>query len=232
MMVVVQQIVFTNNPDGWHRLAEALGLIAPYPPSDVWSEFDGDGILAVHHASEGYAPGRCDLTLIVDDLDAAATALASFSVERGEMEGVCPMLTVTTGEGLSVIVAQGEARPPQGDLAVEPIWFQRDIAEPRAILQALGFTTGIVADRGGWAQMRADGGAIGLHEGDPGIGASFRADGDLDALAERVREAGFEAAIIDEAYARTLRIEDPDAGTEVWINGPNEDLYGYSDESR
>jgi hypothetical protein len=54
---------------------------------------------------------------------------------------------------------------------------------------------------------------------------------DLDALAARVRQAGYGAAIIDESYARTLKIPNPDGGEELWINGRQADLHGYSDQS-
>jgi hypothetical protein len=49
---------------------------------------------------------------------------------------------------------------------------------------------------------------------------------DLDHLASRLDAAGYAAGIVDEAYNRTLRVTDPD-GVELWINGAQEDLYGY-----
>jgi hypothetical protein len=79
--------------------------------------------------------------------------------------------------------------------------------------------------------MVCDGGIVMLHTGEPRIGLSFEARGDLDALASRLRDAGFEASVVDEAFARTIRIPDPDGGDEVWINGVQDDLHGYHRES-
>src|SRR5690606_15946283 len=101
------------------------------------------------------------------------------------------------------------------------------LAEARAILEVLGFRAGIAADRGGWIEMTSDGGSIGLHAGEPQIGLSFEARGDLDARAAQLQDAGFAASVVDEAFARTIRVPDPDGGDEIWINGVQDDLHGY-----
>ena len=43
-------------------------------------------------------------------------------------------------------------------------------------------------------------------------------------------DAGFEASLVDEAFARTIRIPDPDGGEKIWINGVQDDLHGYHQE--
>ncbi|MDT0157447.1 hypothetical protein Q9R19_07415 [Microbacterium sp. ARD32] len=230
----VQQNVFTDAPERWHALAEALGFTAPYPPSPEWGEFHGDGGLAVHHAMPELPPGTVELNVLVDDLDAAAAALVHRDVTRGDMEGVGEMLTVRAASGLVVTVFAGGRDAGVGDVGVQTIWFQDDIAEARGILEALGLRAGVVSDGGGWVEMRAPGGgSVGLHSASgrsesegQGFGLSFQASGDLDALARRLREAGFQASVIDESYGRTIRIADPD----VWINGVQTDLYGYHRE--
>jgi hypothetical protein len=141
------------------------------------------------------------------------------------------MVVVRAASGASISVSEGAVQRGVGGIAVQPGWFQQDLAEPRAILEALGFRAGIVADRGGFAEMVCDGGIVMLHTGEPRIGLSFEARGDLDALASRLRDAGFEASVVDEAFARTIRIPDPDGGDEVWINGVQDDLHGYHRES-
>ncbi|KDA06265.1 glyoxalase [Microbacterium sp. CH12i] len=86
-----------------------------------------------------------------------------------------------------------------------------------------------------WGEFHADGvlavhgarGSVGLHSGDARIGLSFEARGDLDALASGLRDAGFEASVVDEAFARTIRVPDPDGGDEIWVNGTQDDLHGY-----
>ncbi|HWV50612.1 MAG TPA: hypothetical protein VN035_14255 [Microbacterium sp.] len=228
-MTVVQQILYTEQPERWWALAEALGFSAPFAATREWGEFHADGVLAVHGATGEHRPGRVDIHLLVADLDAAASALSAFEVSRGTMEGVGEMLTVRAASGLVVTVSTGGGGVP-AEIAVQPIWFQEDLTEPRAILEALGLRPGIAADRGGWVELRADGGAIGLHTGEARIGLSFEAHGDLDALAARLRDAGFDASVVDEAFARTIRIPDPDGGDEIWINGVQDDLHGYHRE--
>jgi len=228
-MTVVQQILYTAQTERWWKLAEALGFVAPYPPDPSWGEFHADGILAVHGATAEHRPGTVDIHLIVERLDAAASALSSFDVDQTVMEGVGEMLVVRAASGIRMSVSEGAAQSGAGSIAVQPIWFQDDLDESRAILEALGFRAGIASDRAGWVEMLGDGGSIGLHAGAPRIGLSFEARGDLDALASRLRDAGFEASVVDEAFARTIRVADPD-GDEVWINGVQDDLHGYHRE--
>ncbi|MGF6824524.1 hypothetical protein M2317_003453 [Microbacterium sp. ZKA21] len=229
-MTVVQQILYTEQPERWWALAEALGFSAPFVPTPEWGEFHADGVLGVHRATGEHRPGRVDIHLLVKDLDAAASAVSAFDVSRSTMEGVGEMLTVRAASGFAVTVSVG-AGGVSGNIAVQPIRFQDDLTEPRAILEALGLRAEIVADRGGWAELRADGGSVGLHTGSADIGLSFEVRGDLDALAARLREAGFEASVVDEAFARTIRIPDPDGGAEIWINGAQDDLHGYHREA-
>ena len=226
-MTVVQQILYTEQPERWWALAETLGFAAPFPPSREWAEFHADGVLAVHEATAERQPGTIDIHLVVEDLDAAASALSSSAVERLMMEDVGEILVVRAESGISVSVSEGAVQRGVGDIAVQPIWFQDDLAQPRAILEALGFRGGIAADRGGWVEMLGDGGSVGVHAGEPRLGLSFEARGDLDALVSRLQDAGFSASLVDEAFARTIRISAPDGGDEVWVNGVQDDLHGY-----
>lgn len=230
MTVVVQQIVYTAHPERWWLLAEALGFAAPFPPSPEWGEFHAGGVLALHHADEDRPAGTTDLHVLVEDLDAAASALAPFAPTRSVMDGVGELLTVRAASGIAITVSEGAQSTAGGDIAVQPIWFQPDLAEPRAILEALDLKAGIAADRGGWVELTSDSGSIGLHAGEPHVGFGFEARGDLEALAAQVQDAGFAASVVDEAFARTLRIADPDGGDEVWVNGVQDDLYGYHRE--
>lgn len=230
-MTVVQQILFTAQPERWWALAEALGFTAPFPPSAAWGEFHADGSLALHPVSDEYPAGRVDLHLLVDDLDAAERALAAYAPRRSTMAGVGELVTLATASGIALTVAQGAAEPASDNVSAQPIWFAEDLAEPRAILEALGLRADIASDRGGWVEMRAAAGSVGLHAGEARIGLSFEARGDLEALAARLQDAGFDAAVVDEAFARTVRVADPDGGDEIWINGVQEALHGYHRES-
>lgn len=229
-MTVVQQIQYTEHPERWWALAEALGFSAPFPPTAEWAEFHADGVLAVHAATAGHGAGTTDIHLIVEDLDAAASALRDFDVSPVTMEGVGEMLIVRSASGVSVSVSEGAVQRGVGDIAVQPAWFQEELSEPRALLEALGFRAGIAADRGGFVEMLCDGGIVMLHSGESRIGLSFEARGDLEALAARLTDAGFAASVVDEAFARTIRVVDPDDGDEVWINGVQDDLHGYHRE--
>src|SRR5690606_16398037 len=155
-MTVVQQLRYTAQPEKWWALAEALGFVAPYPPDRTWGEFHADGVLAIHGATAEHRPGTTDIHLIVETLDAAASALSQFDVEAVTMAGVGELLVVRAASGISVSVSEGAAQQGVGEIAVQPIWFQQDLAEARAILEVLGFRAGIAADRGGWIEMTSD----------------------------------------------------------------------------
>jgi hypothetical protein len=229
-MSVIQQIVYTEHRQKWWMLAEALGFVAPFSPTLEWAEFHADGVLAVHQATTDRPAGSVDLHVIVADLGAAASALVGFDVTRTAMQGVGEILVVGAASGVTISVAAGAVQQGAGEIAVQPIWFQENIEEPRAILEALGLRGAVAADRGGWVEMVAGGGSVGLHTGEPRIGLSFEARGDLDALVSRVQDAGFAASVVDEAFARTVRVAEPDGGDEVWINGVQDDLHGYHRE--
>lgn len=229
MTVTIQQILFATNTADWHRLAPALGLVAPYPPEPRWAEFHGEGRFAVHYATEDKPAGTVEIHLVVDDLDVAERALASFTVAREVIEDLGEHLIVRAASGIEVTIWSGAQPVHLGSLAVQPIWFQQELDEPRRILETLGLRPRIRSDSGGWVEFEADGGGLlALHHGEtPRVGLSFLESSDLDALAARLRSAGFEAAVIDESFGRTVRLPDPDGGEELWINGRQEDLYGY-----
>ncbi|WP_110590501.1 VOC family protein [Microbacterium suaedae] len=228
-MTSIQQILYARDASAWHAAAGALGLEAPHPPAPEWGEFHGRGSLAIHPETPGHPAGSVDLHLLVDDLDEAERALASFGVERTTMAGVGEMLTVS--HGVEITVSIGSAANRDGALAVQPIWFTPEIETPRRILEALGLRPTIASDRGGWIELEADGGGlVGLHRGDePRVGLSFLW-ADVEGLAERLRAAGYDAAVVGEAFGRSVRFPNPDGGDEVWINGTQDDLYGYRRE--
>lgn len=231
-MITVQPIRFTARPSAWHRLAEVLRLVPAFPPQPEWSEFDGDGILAIHHAGAGSADaGRTAVHLLSDDLDNIEFTLvtAGFEVERTVPEDIGPLLTVTASTGQTITVSGGARRAAGAALAMLPLWYADDLTEPRAILEVIGLRPRIASDAGTWIDFTADGGGlVALHHGTGGrVELSLEYRGDLDTLAERLTAAGFDASVTDEAYNRTLRSITPD-GDELWINQVMDDLYGYT----
>ena len=74
MTITVQQIQYTTDPPAWHALARGLGL-QPLPGGDdVWSEFAGDGVLAVHRV-DTVAEERTEIVLLTDSAVALDDAL-------------------------------------------------------------------------------------------------------------------------------------------------------------
>lgn len=231
-MITVQPIRRTSRPAEWQRLAQELGLVAAFPPGPQWSEFTGNGILAIHHADPGdLHDGTSDFHLLSDDLDTVQARLLSTGVrvQRTTPEDIGPMLTVTASSGAAITISGGARLVDSGPLAVQPIWYQADLSEPRHILQAIGLTPRIASNAGTWIDFTADGGGqAALHcDNTFRVELTLEYTGDLDAVAERLTAAGFPAAVIDEAYNRTLRVTTPD-GDELWINGERDDLYGYT----
>lgn len=230
-MITVQPIRYTPHQSQWHRLAQELGFRPAFAPNQQWSEFDGRGILAIHHAAaEDEHAGRTDLHLLSDDLDGVEARLVSagFGVERTMLDDIGPMLTVTAATGARITVSGGARTADAGELAVQPIWYQADLDEPRRILEAIGLRPQLASESGTWIAFTADGGGrAGLHRADEvRFELSLEYAGDLDALARHLDSAGFGASVIDEAYNRTLLVATPD-GDQLWVNGTMDDLYGY-----
>ncbi len=233
-MITSFPILFTSQTTEWHRLAEAIGLTPAFPPGHDWSEFDGDGILAVHHAVPGKE--RTELHFGVADLDATEKELlaADIVVKRGLLDDGRPKLTITSPSGRRLQITGDSRQTGESNMKLEPIWYEDNFAEPRRILQALGLELRLESDNGVWLQFDANGGGgIALHTAGEShsshkarVELSFEYAGNLEDLLERVITAGFKAAIIDEAYTRALHIEDPD-GRVLVINAEQNDLYGY-----
>lgn len=116
-----------------------------------------------------------------------------------------------------------------------PVRFTDDPAAAARFLEALGLERAVSSDGGGWIELRAGGGGVALHatatsEGGHRSGAlelSFESDGPLEPVADRLRGAGFEPEILDEAWGRQLVVVDPD-GVTVTVNQNSPDLYGYT----
>ncbi|QAY61439.1 hypothetical protein ET475_16685 [Microbacterium protaetiae] len=230
MAVTVQAIQYTAHPAQWRELAVALGLVPAFDPGEVWSELDGDGILAVHKvdAADPLA-GTTDIHVLVDDLDATEAALVplAVSVMRTTVDEVGPLLTATTSTGAKVSASTG-ARTAAGEILVQPIWYDTDAGIVRPILQALGLRPRIGSDSGTWLDFVAPGGgSVAFHAAsEAGTVLGMEYTGDLDALARRLAASGHSSEVVDEAYNRTLLVETPE-GTSLWINGRITDMYGY-----
>lgn len=236
MTLTVQPIQYTTDPSAWHALARGLGL-QPLPGGDnVWSEFAGDGVLAVHRV-DTVAEERTEIVLLtdtpaaLDDLERTLAA-AGAAVRRTVLDDIGPLLVVDGPLPMSATTTASATASTSSPMTVMPIWYGADLTAQAGVAEAVGLRRRLTSDSGVWADFTAaGGGALALHRADQrGVELSFEYSGDLDALATQLTEAGFEPRILDEAYNRTLRVARPD-GPDLWVNGVQQDLYGYTRSS-
>ena len=110
-----------------------------------------------------------------------------------------------------------------------PIRYCADVAASTRFYEALGLTVGSSSRSGGWGELNATTGMLGLHvAGHADAGTcelSFETDEPLEVVADRLRAAGFPVeAVVDEAFGRSLRVQDPD-GVRVQVNEHDRELY-------
>lgn len=121
---------------------------------------------------------------------------------------------------------------PDAGLTIVPIWMTTEVSAAAGALASLGFVRRLSSDNGVWVDLAGSGDAHGLlavhhEEADADIIMAFEYAGDLAELQARMRRYGVDCPIIDENYARTLRLPDPDNATEIWVNEAMRDTYGY-----
>lgn len=229
-MTTVRTLIYTSEAEGWHALLRDLGFAEHESDGGDWRVVASDGLVAVHAVPAGDPlDGSTELQVLVHDLDQTVERITALglTVDRTILDdGVTPLVRVTTDDGLPVSVLPGSVEAA-GDVVVLPIWYRRSQGAGRALLKALGLRPRLSSDSGHWLDFAADGGGrAALHEGDsPAIELSLEV-ADPDALAATLLERGRPAAVVDEAYNRTLLVATPDRG-DLWVNGPIDDLYGY-----
>jgi catechol 2,3-dioxygenase-like lactoylglutathione lyase family enzyme len=117
-------------------------------------------------------------------------------------------------------------------MKVMPIRYVADVATATRFYMALGLVPGDSSRSGNWTELNGSGGMLALHtartaEQDiPGrVELAFETQEPLEALAERLKAAGFEPeAIVDENFGRSLHVVDPD-GVLVQVNEHDRELY-------
>jgi hypothetical protein len=120
------------------------------------------------------------------------------------------------------------------DCIVRPLRFTDDIDAMRGFLTLLGMAPRVESTRGGWLDMVGGAGVVALHDAAGSTSGAIAGDtslsfegADLEALAGRLTDAGWDdAAIWDETYGRVLSVTDPD-GVSLWVDGYNDDDYGF-----
>ncbi|KUM33692.1 VOC family protein [Arthrobacter sp. EPSL27] len=125
-------------------------------------------------------------------------------------------------------------------MRITPIRYVRDIETSNRFYAMLGLTEQAAATSGTWAEMRGDGGGLGLHiaaapstHRDAGaVSLQFTSDEKLETVAARLASAGFApSVIIDETFGRFFTVADPD-GYVLQVNEADEDLQNISYETR
>ena len=110
-----------------------------------------------------------------------------------------------------------------------PIRYCADVAASARFYGALGLALGPSSRSGNWTELPATSAMLALHvAGADDAGScelAFETDEPLEAVAERLRAAGHPAeALVDEAFGRALRVQDPD-GVWVQVNEHDRELY-------
>lgn len=114
-------------------------------------------------------------------------------------------------------------------MRVMPIRYCADIEVSTRFYRALGLALGDATRTGGWVELPAAAGALALHRAPaPEAGEcelAFEADEPLEAVADRLRAAGFATGpVLDESFGRSMRVRDPD-GVRVQVNEHDRTLY-------
>jgi len=241
---ILRPIRFVTDVAAWQAFYADLGFISTGVEADGWVVLAADsGRLALHHAEpESPLVGKAKLAWEVPDLEAYRTAVAGTGTDirratfdRGDV------LVADLPQGRVVIDradGAGGTNPvrPEG-LAVLPLVYTRSVIDGAEAATHLGLTRRITSDTNGWADLMGHG-VLAFHRADSDAAEDRTVDdgeisveisletGDVEALQTRVDAAGHPVDLIDEAYARTLRITAPD-GTRVWVNETQRDLYGF-----
>lgn len=243
--LTVRPVVHTTRTPEWLALAHGLGAIEVVR-HDGWSVVAlGSGRLGIHAADEeddgtwtlGFETPDLDAFVaeVADDVRAAGGSIEPFVAGHG------PSLHITGPDGLTFLVdspEHPEIHARDSSLAVAPLWMTAQVEDAARLLEALGLDRRTTSDSGAWVDLRAASGLQAVHaDGDPGTSRGSATESrvvpgfehpDVGELASHLESAGITSRLIDESYSRTLRLDDPDGGTEIWVNETMRDLYGYT----
>lgn len=249
-MISVRPIRFSADPAQLAAVFGPLGA-SPIVETDGWSVYAFDSGRVGLHIAEDVPAGTTRMSFEVPDLDqwVAQTRSAGVTAEVVDL-GHGRAALVTASDGLQIQIDTTEqpdhaaaaavtaptdaaaAGSALRQIRVLPIWYTADIPAAVATLEAMGAKRRISSDSGTWADFICPGGGlVAVHAGEhTEVVLSFESSRDVGDLAAAYEAAGIEAMLIDETYARTLQVVDPDgpAGSTIWINEQQRDLYGFS----
>jgi len=108
-------------------------------------------------------------------------------------------------------------------ITVQPIRYVADVEASRKFYEGLGLELDAEASFRVWAQLKADAGAVGIHDAavskgrQPGTAElQLVTDEKLEDVAARLMAKGYECTIEAEDFGRSIRLIDPD-GVELQI---------------
>lgn len=240
-MLRVRPIHFTSRLDEWERLLTSLGMVKTVDEPTWREFDAGSGRLALHFAEQGSAEdGTTSLGVEVGDLKefarrtkeagaAESTTAGGTTAELIEADHG-PSCRITAADGFTFLADPATRASdgswggsPEADpgLAVVGVWFAEDAVAAAQTLRNIGALPRPVPGAGtadtDTAESEAfaakNGGIlmVGAGSGTGSAGLGFEYAGALEALRERLEEAGHEAAVIEEALIPTLHVANPDA---------------------
>ncbi len=119
-------------------------------------------------------------------------------------------------------------------MRVRIVHFVHDLSTAERFYAALGLRPDLRARTGTWIEFTASGGELDLHDsasaadgdGRDGLQIGFVADEPLEAVEQRLNQAGFppEGTIVDQEWGRSLFVTAPD-GTLLRIDEQDPELY-------
>ncbi|MBO9567964.1 MULTISPECIES: hypothetical protein [Cellulomonas] len=230
--MIARPVQVTHRVDAWCELLRALGAEVRRDAARAEALL-GAGRVALRAPDDATEACGARLAFVVGDLDAAAAALAPTGARVDRLDTTTAL--ATAGDGMTITLTSGvehEARDAARPATptVEPLWYTPDVPGAVAVLAALGLRRRIASTSGGWVDLEASGGGLTAAHRDALVRAELAFEHpDLDALLARVGAAGVDAALVDEAYGRSLRLPHPDDATrEVFVNERQRDLYGFT----
>lgn len=218
--MIIRPIIFTPNIARWSALLAAFGATlkgdAPWRIAEL-----AHGRVALHTSDEPSTSFGLEVASVddVSPLPWISPDLADHGHTLRAHHELMPEFLIDEVEG---------ERTASGIVSAAPLILTSDVEAVASELERLGLTRRLTSESGGWADLTGDG-VVGVHIGSTGMMLGFETDR-LGELAECVRAAGFRANLVDESFAQTLRIENPDdpaQEAEIWVNAVQTDIYGY-----
>lgn len=123
--------------------------------------------------------------------------------------------------------------PTTADVVLRPVRFTADVAAMHRFLELVGLRSRIESEGGGWVDLLGTSGMLALHDAassaqrtPPGTTTLSYECADAEALADRLRSAGLQAEVVDEAYGRVLLVTG-EGRWQVVADEVHHDLHGY-----